>query len=452
MRKITLISAAIILISLQAPAQTNEYEQELAAGQNSTAAGNTTGAAAATTARKPGSGTTKPSANANSAPFSALGPWRGVFQLRPGVEVPFNFEIRPSAGGSPKIFFRNGSEWFEGGHIKQTGDSLFIPLDQFDNELAFAIGDGALNGSFRKQDGTGSPIPVTIEPNNTVRFSETGAAPAADISGTYAVTFTSPGGKEEQVVGLFKQDGRKLSGTFLRITGDSRYLEGIVEGNTFYLSSFYGSGPSYYKGSISADGRLTGENVGARGSQPFTAIPDPHAALPDPYKLTYLKDGYTRFDFSFPDVDGHPVSLKDRKFQDKVVIITIGGTWCPNCVDETSFLAPWYKANHARGIEVVSVQYERNTDTAFLRKVITRQRQRYGITYDQVVGGIADKQVVANTLPSLNTFLAFPTTIFIDKKGRVARIHTGYTGPATGLYYQEFLKEFNQEVDSLVKQ
>lgn len=438
MRK-PLFIAAIVFAAIRLQAQTNEYEQELAAGNNSNVAV-ATGSSAAT------------AMGAHAAPFSAIGAWRGVFQLRPGVEVPFNFEIRPSAGGAPKIFFRNGDEWFEGGHIQLTADSLFILLDQFDNELAFPVGEGVLTGSFRKQDRSGAGLAVTIEPNNTLRFPETSTAPAANISGTYAVTFTGRDGKDEQVVGLFTQSGKKLSGTFLRITGDSRYLEGIVEGNTFYLSSFYGSGASYYKGTIAPDGRITGENVGARGSQPFTAVPDPHAALPDPYKLTYLKPGYSGFDFAFPDVDGRIISLKDKKFQNKVVIITIGGTWCPNCVDETAFLAPWYKANHNRGIEVVSIQYERQTDTAFLRKVITRQRERYAISYDQVVGGIADKQVVAGTLPSLNTFLAFPTTIFIDKKGRVARIHTGYTGPATGAYYEEFKKEFDAAVDDLVKQ
>jgi hypothetical protein len=113
---------------------------------------------------------------------------------------------------------------------------------------------------------------------------------------------------------------------------------------------------------------------------------------------------------------------------------------------------PFYKANQARGVEVISTQYERQTDSAFVRKVLTRMRQRYDIRYDQVLGGLADKQAVAASLPALNTFLAFPTTIFIDKKGRVAKIHTGYTGPATGQYYQDFVKEFTNEVDALLRE
>jgi hypothetical protein len=66
--------------------------------------------------------------------------------------------------------------------------------------------------------------------------------------------------------------------------------------------------------------------------------------------------------------------------------------------------------------------------------------------------GIADKKIVAEKLPQLNTFLSFPTTIFIDKNGKVRKVHTGYNGPATGKYYQEFLKEFNDTVDGLLSE
>ena len=134
-----------------------------------------------------------------------------------------------------------------------------------------------------------------------------------------------------------------------------------------------------------------------------------------------------------------------------MVIVAIGGTWCPNCVDEAGFLAPWYKANRSRGVEIIALQYERQTDPAFVKKVLTRQRERFGIEYDQVFAGLADKAGVAASLPALNNFLSFPTTIIIDKKGRVAEIHTGYTGPATGKYYDEFVKAFNEEIDTLLK-
>ncbi|MFD2289120.1 redoxin domain-containing protein [Pedobacter petrophilus] len=383
--------------------------------------------------------------------FVSNGKWRGVFEIKPGVEVPFNFEITKETD-KPHLVFLNAEERFEGGIVRQTADSLLVPLDQFDNELAFKISGDSLIGTLRKQDHSGTPLAVSATKGKDYRFKTTGKTATADFSGKYDVTFKSPAGKDENAVGLFKQEGNKISGTFLRITGDSRYLEGIVEGNDFYLSSFIGSGPSYYKGSFTKDGTITGEVVSARGNTPFSGKQNENAALPDAYKLTYLKDGYKTLDFSFPDVNGRKISLSDEKFKNKVVILTITGTWCPNCVDEASFIAPWYKENRKRGVEVIGIHYERQLDSAYVRKALNRFREKFDIQYDQVIAGKPDKQLVAESLPALSNFLSFPTTIIINKKGEVAQIHTGYSGPATGKYYTDFVKEFNTEIDALLKE
>ncbi len=384
-------------------------------------------------------------------PISLAGNWRGVFEIRPGVEVPFNFVIEPTADKKLKLSFLNAEEKFFAGILRQQGDSIFVPIDQFDNLFALQLSGGRLTGVLRKQDGTGTPTPLKATIGKK-RFTETNDAPAVKLSGTFAINFTTSSGKSEKAVGLFTQDGKHLRATFLRITGDSRYLEGIVEGNTFYLSSFIGSSPAYYKGTVDSLGSITGAVIGAKAELPFTGTPDENAALPDPYKLTFLKDGYKTLDFTFPDLDGRNISLKDPKYQGKVVIITITGSWCPNCIDEAGFLAPWFKKNHSRGIEAIGIHYERNTDSAYLRKVITRFRNRFDVTYDQVIGGVADKQAVAASLPAINDFLSFPTTIIIDRHGKVAQIHTGFSGPATGKYFDEWVNDFNKEVDALLKE
>jgi hypothetical protein len=48
------------------------------------------------------------------------------------------------------------------------------------------------------------------------------------------------------------------------------------------------------------------------------------------------------------------------------------------------------------------------------------------------------------------TYRAFPTTIFIDRRGRVRKIHTGYSGPATGDHYTQFVAEFKSTIDQLL--
>ncbi|RYY20953.1 MAG: TlpA family protein disulfide reductase [Chitinophagaceae bacterium] len=385
-----------------------------------------------------------------SGPTLPEGKWRGEFQLRPEVTVPFNFEIT-GRNNSQVIIFYNGDEQFEGGRVHQQKDSLFIPLDQFGNVLAFKFAKGRLAGTLRKQDGSGSPTKVTAQPANGSRFPKPGKAPEGEMSGTYEVAFMNPDGTIEKGVGLFEQEGAIVKGTFLRITGDSRYLEGVVDGNHFQMSSFIGSSPSYYRGSISADGTISGEIVGAQNSLPFTASPNEDARLTDPYKLTYLKEGYNEFDFSFPDVDGRQVSLKDPRFKNKVVVVTISGTWCPNCMDETNFLVPWYNANKDRGVEIVSLHYERQTDPVWVKTTLNRYRERFKVPYIQLFAGKADKQAVAASLPSLNSFLSYPTTIIIDRQGKVSKIHTGFSGPATGKFYDEFVREFNRDIDALLK-
>jgi hypothetical protein len=46
--------------------------------------------------------------------------------------------------------------------------------------------------------------------------------------------------------------------------------------------------------------------------------------------------------------------------------------------------------------------------------------------------------------------LSYPTTVFVDKKGKVRKIHTGFNGPATGEKFTEFKTEFKAFVGELL--
>jgi hypothetical protein len=50
----------------------------------------------------------------------------------------------------------------------------------------------------------------------------------------------------------------------------------------------------------------------------------------------------------------------------------------------------------------------------------------------------------------LNKVIAFPTTIFIGKDGKVKHIRTGFEGPGTGIYYEQFKERFNQVINELL--
>jgi peroxiredoxin len=317
------------------------------------------------------------------------------------------------------------------------------------------IDKGSLKGYLRKNQSPVRGLAFEAIHNQHFRFKTTSKSKPSSVKGKWSVNLTSERDGKSSVryaVGLLEQEGSKVTGTILTTTGDYRYLEGVVDGKTLRLSAFSGSGPTLIEADIIDEKRLNGEFISAGGKVKLQASKNDTAKLPDPYTLTYLKPGFDRLSFSFPDLNGKQVSLKDEKFKGKVVVVTVLGSWCPNCIDEAAFLAPWYKENNNRGVEVLGISFERKDDFSFAKARLDNLVKRFDIQYDILFAGAADKKVVAEKLPELNTFLSFPTTFFIDRKGKVRKVHTGYTGPATGDYYKAFIKEFNDEVTTLLKE
>ncbi|PKP39490.1 MAG: TlpA family protein disulfide reductase, partial [Bacteroidetes bacterium HGW-Bacteroidetes-13] len=85
---------------------------------------------------------------------------------------------------------------------------------------------------------------------------------------------------------------------------------------------------------------------------------------------------------------------------------------------------------------------------------LKRLQKTIGVDYKILLAGsgIKNKIQAAERLPMLNHILSYPTTIFIDKKGKVRRIHTGFTGPATGEEYVKFKKEFDEFTQGLLEE
>lgn len=369
--------------------------------------------------------------------------WRGVFTLSGQQEAPFNFELKGKTA-----YLINAAERFELKGVAQRGDSLFIPVDVYNRLLSAKIEpDGSLTGALHYLDSPTKPIPFRAEPGKQYRFSAHPAPASVSLHGKWDVVINN----KTKLIGVFEQRGNRLTGTFLSTGGDLRYYEGNVEGNTFALSAFDGSSPMMFKGTVSGN-ELTGELVNGSSVRPIAGTRNAQAALPDAYSITTAKPGVP-FTFTFPDAfTGKPVSLSDPKYRGKVVIVTIMGSWCHNCMDEAALLAPWYEANKKRGVEIIGLSYEAKNDPAFAKARLEPMKKRYQIGYDILFAGIADAKHPSESLPALSEVAVYPTTIFVRRNGEVAKVHTGYSGPATGVYYEEFVKEFNAEMDELLKE
>ncbi len=293
-------------------------------------------------------------------------------------------------------------------------------------------------------------LPFRAVFNETHRFSKNPRQDVSDISGKYSVYFLQ-GTDTSHAVGLFEQSGSLLTGTFMTPTGDYRFLEGEIDGKNLYLSAFDGEHAFLFEAEIK-ENQLTGEFwSGKTWHTTWIGTMDDNASLPDPQSMTYLKEGIDRLAFSFPNLDGDRVSLADEKFKDKVVIVQIFGTWCPNCMDETRFLANFYDRNRDNGLEIIGLAFENKDDFDYALKRVRKVVDIMNVNYDFLIAG-PRKIGVEKALPMLSNFRSYPTTIFIDRKGKVRRIHAGFSGPGTGKYYEKFTEDFELYVKGLLNE
>jgi peroxiredoxin len=183
----------------------------------------------------------------------------------------------------------------------------------------------------------------------------------------------------------------------------------------------------------------------------FTAKRNENYELPSADNLTFLKEGYEKFAFAYPDTKGNIVSLIDDRFKNKVVIVQIMGTWCPNCLDETKFYTVYNTDAKSDDLAFVSLAFEYAPTKEKAFASINRLKQKIEVPYPILLAqyGSSDKKGAQQKLPMLNHTLSYPTTVFIDKAGTVRKIHTGFNGPATGEEYTKFVAEFDAFVNEL---
>jgi peroxiredoxin len=381
-----------------------------------------------------------------------MGKYRAELSTAGGT-LPFFFEIE-SNGGINTANLLNGDETVKIDEVHIWNDSLKLFLPTYNSSIKAVRSDSGLVGNLIivKANAVLQVIPLKAEQNINYLFFPNPPA-NINVTGRWAATFTEDDGSTYPAVGEFHQNGSDLIGTFLTPLGDYRYLEGQVKDSSIYLSTFDGGHAYLFKAKLDKSGKLIGGYwSGINYHESWTAFKDENAKLPNPDSLTYLKKGFTRFNFSFPDLKGKMDSLSDQNYRGKVVIVTLAGSWCPNCQDEAEFLSPFYDKYHNKGLEMIALMFENYDDTARAVHQIERFRDKFNIKYDLLLAGTNDKDLASKKLPMLNKVLAFPTTIFIDRKGRVRKINTGFSGPGTGEHYFVLIDEFTRFVEKLLSE
>jgi peroxiredoxin len=383
-----------------------------------------------------------------------FGIWRGVLKTESGVEIPFNFEVSESYDART-VYLINGKERLKVDEVVINQDSVFFRFKLFDSEIKAKRTSSGLTGKWIKRlADKNTEMDFTAQPGTNWRFFNNSEKIKPSLSGRWAAVFKSTTSKDSTIaVGEFSQLNEKLTGTFLTATGDYRYLEGSINSNKIYLSAFDGSSAYLFTGDLSGDSLITNGLFysGVSSVKNWTARKDDNAKLADGEEITKLKSAQDPLTFSFPDLNGKKVALSDARFKNKIVIVQFLGSWCPNCMDETAYLTSFYDKFKDKGVEIIGLAYERTNDFNRSRERVMQLKERFNIQYPLLLTGYTNKEVL-RSMPQLEKFKAFPTTLVVDRKGLVRKTHSGFTGPGTGKHYDEFVNQFETEIRDLLKE
>ena len=116
-------------------------------------------------------------------------------------------------------------------------------------------------------------------------------------------------------------------------------------------------------------------------------------------------------DFSLPGKAGEMVSLSKLKGQ--VVMLNFWASWCGPCRTEMPLMDQIYKKYSAAGFTLLGVNVD--TDSADAQKFLAQVPVSFPVAYDR-----------ENKVTKQYEVAAMPSTVFIDRKGKVRALHRGY--------------------------
>lgn len=384
------------------------------------------------------------------------GHWHTEFQLNSTTTLPVTFLVDKEKQLS-HITIINADEHIVLNEVNSLGDSVFITFSTFDSELRFkVIKKNYISGVWINHARKGFyAIPFWSMNDRIPRFNR--LPKLIDVKGKWEVTF-SYDKDPEKALGIFEPNTTGCShvspdiikGTFLTETGDYRFLEGVVSSDSLYLSTFDGSHAFLFKAKMTNDTLWGKFYSGTHYETNWYAVRNENFELRHPDSLTYIINKKP-VEFSLQALDKSYYTYPNDETNGKVTLIQIMGTWCPNCLDESVYLAE-LKSTYGDALQIVSVTFETQPTLDEKIEKIEKYKRVLGLDWTFLIGGDACKPCAGEIFPMLNDIISFPTLIFIDKEGNIRKIHTGFNGPGTGEYYQEFVSETNAFIAELMQE
>jgi thiol-disulfide isomerase/thioredoxin len=385
------------------------------------------------------------SCNSEDSEKLELGNYVGRLEVENNKYLPFNFSVTNDS----TLVVQNSSEIVDFS-IVYSNDSIFIKSKVFEGFIKGVLVENKINGFFTIESLDRS-VPFSSYKNNN-RFNIDFDENKKLTLNRWKFTFNPNKDNASFSVGIFNSIGEnEISATFRTTTGDYGYMHGGYKENKIVLSTFNGSRAYLFEAEMNKDSIEGVMYAGNHSKTIVKGVLDNDFELSNEYSLTSLKVKNQKFDFSFENTLGKLISIDDKFYDGKSMVVQLMGSWCSNCLDESKFYVDYMNKNELKDIEFVALafEYAKTKDNAL--NSIRKLKKQLGINYPILLAqyGSSDKSRALEKFPMLNKIISYPTTIFLDKNKDVIKIHTGFNGPATGEKYTEFINEFNSTIKFL---
>lgn len=382
-------------------------------------------------------------AQAPASSQSLAGLWDAAVVVN-GLEIPFRFEIA-GAGAAINGSFFNGDEKVTSTGGKFENGTLTLNFDHYATQIEAGLVNGRLAGVYNRATG--------FYPFYARKFTPPAAFPneVPAIDGLWTIGSVTSNKGEAAWRFIVRQSGAEVTAAILRVDGDTGALSGTYRNGKFIVSHFSGARPLLLELTPQKDGTL---EIVRNRTDKMIAIKDSEAKLKgiaeptDPSRHSSVKNPTEPFKFSFPDLTGKIVSSTDARFKGKVVIVGIGGSWCPNCHDEAPFLSELYAKYKDKGLEIVELSFEEDAQKAKGYARLLAFNKRYGVNYTVLLAG--DQADVQEKVPQIHNLNSFPTTIFVGRDGLVRGVHAGFAGAVSGVFHENAKEEITATVERLL--
>ncbi len=378
--------------------------------------------------------------------------WKGTITLAGQKELPFELylDLTPPA---PSGYFLNGSEQTPIPEIYQNGDSLSFRFSEYGAAMDAVWRDGQYVGEFKRfrRDTVKNSFELSPMSSGGIASAQK-PTPGVPLVGKFQVYLKNEEGIDSTSAATFWARGDSVFGTIIAPDGDYGLMVGTQSGDTVRLGRFTG-----WQGQFMELTRVENRWSGTifyrmPPSLSFELQPRTTASATSPAsKRPVIANTHQPFRFSGVTVMGDTITNSDARFKGKALIVDIMGTWCHNCMDAAPLLQKLYSDFGKQGLEVVSLSFEITDNPQMARKNLLLFQERYGIGYTVLFCGSTGKANVEEKLRSqIKNFAAYPTTLFIDRKGIVQQIHEGFIGPGVRDEYQEQVNTYYDTMRKLV--